>query len=124
MKRFDFAAEVAKQLITVSSAIITVVIGFYEKFFSKDVTIFFLVFADMLVFVVSIVAGILSLGGIVTLVGRQELRDFRSALNPASKLKPRPSQFVHLFGSNAMRMAAWQQGLFALGLLAFLGVAV
>ena len=34
MKRFDFANDVAKQLITITSAIITVVIAFYEKFFS------------------------------------------------------------------------------------------
>lgn len=124
MKRFDFAAEVAKQLITISSAIITVIIAFYEKFFSKEPIVFFLVFGDLLLFIISIVIGVLSIGGIVTLVGRQELADTKSAPNEKTKLKPPRAKFVSLFGSTAMTLALWQQFFFAIGLFTFIAVAV
>jgi hypothetical protein len=118
MKRFDFAGEVAKQLITICSAIITVVIAFYEKFFTHGDWSFYLVLADLVVFILSIGAGVLSLGGIVTLVERQERQD-------ASRSKLRPIYaFVRIGGSTARLCAMWQQGLFLFGLLCFVLIAV
>ena len=72
MKRFDLANEVAKQLITIASAIITVLVAFYEKFFSHEDWIFILVFVVLLIFILSILIGVLSIGGLTTLVESQE----------------------------------------------------
>jgi uncharacterized membrane protein len=40
MKRFDLANEVSKQLITIASAIIAIVVAFYDKFFSHGTATF------------------------------------------------------------------------------------
>jgi hypothetical protein len=108
MKRFDLAAEVAKQLITIASAIITVVIAFYEKFFSHSGCTFAAMVAALFVFIVSIGLGVLSIGGVTTLVEDQE-RD--------------PKGFFELRGSSAQKLAIAQQVVFTIGLILFLVVA-
>jgi hypothetical protein len=72
MKRFDFAADVSKQLITISAAIITVLITFYEKFLSHREFVFFTIVTTLCLLIASIVCGIAALGGIVNLAERQE----------------------------------------------------
>lgn len=124
MKRFDFAAEVAKQLITVASAIIAVIVAFNEKFFSKNMEVFFCVLADLTIFIFSIIAGILCLGGLVHLVGKQEYKDSNS-INP-NKIR-RPSigrEFVRISGTSANFFAQCQQIFFGFGLCFFIAIAV
>jgi len=91
MKRFDFASDVAKQLITISSALITVLIGFYEKFFSQSGTTFTLVVIILSIFVASVICGILTIGCLTNLVNKQEFHDAQAAA-AASKTNsaPRP----------------------------------
>jgi hypothetical protein len=117
MKRFDFANDVAKQLITITSAIITVVIAFYEKFFSHSTATFVLVFLVLLVFIASIILGVLTIGALVDLVEQQEIADGK---------KPQPAHpvFIKLRGTNVQTWARRQQILFALGLLFFIVVAI
>jgi Calcineurin-like phosphoesterase len=118
MKRFDFANDGAKQLITIASAIITVVIAFYEKFFSHSGTTFVLVFVVLLILIVSITFGVMTIGGLVNLVERQEESDWNHTNNP-----PSPAEFTRLGGTGAQTSARWQQGLFAAGLVLFILVA-
>jgi hypothetical protein len=139
MKRFEFAAEVSKQLITVSLAVTTVVAGFYEKFFSQGTWTFALVVVDLLIFVASIICGVFSLGAIVTLAARQERADFETTPDPSLKVRPRPRRFVRpggsstepqprrfvrLGGSSAAIAAAGQQLLFGAGVFVFVVVAI
>jgi hypothetical protein len=126
MKRFDFAGEVSKQLITICAAIITVVIAFYEKFFSHANWTFYFVLFDLALFVFSIFAGVWSLGGVANLVEHQEYRDAASErANSKSKLRPVvPKGFVRISGSRASLWARWQQIFFLLALSSFVLVAV
>ena len=119
MKRFDFAAEVSKQLITISSAIITVVVAFYEKFFSHVSITFVFVFIVLLVFIASIIFGVFALGAIVSMVERQERADINAA-DAATK----EQSFVKMADSSAATCAAWQQSLFAIALVLFAMVAM
>jgi hypothetical protein len=119
MKRFDFANEVAKQLITISSAIITVVIAFYDKFFSHSTPTFVLVIVVLLFFIASIVTGVLSIGGLTNQVEKQEHHDWEKGGS-----KSRRTPFVKLDKSSAQYWARWQQGLFTIGLLLFITVAI
>jgi hypothetical protein len=124
MKRFDFASEVAKQTITIASAIITVLIAFYEKFFSGEPVVFYLVLGNLLLFAISIVLGIFSLGGIVNLVEQQEYRD--ASVDTSTKLKTpsAKSAFARLAGTLAARFACWQQFIFFVALLAFIFIGI
>src|SRR5437879_3476740 len=115
MKRFDYAADVAKQLITISSAIITVVVAFYDKFLSHSAITRIIMIAVLGTFALSIIFGIFSLGGLVSLVDRQE----RADQAPEIKVKNRRS-FVRLTGSKAQRFAQEQQIAFIVGLILFL----
>jgi Calcineurin-like phosphoesterase len=119
VKRFDFANEVAKQLITIASAIITVVIAFYEKFFSHSGVTFFLVLVVLSILIISIIFGVMTVGGLVKLVERQEETDWTHGNNPAV-----PAEFKRLRRSTAETCAKWQQGLFAVGLVLFVLVAI
>jgi cytochrome oxidase assembly protein ShyY1 len=120
MKRFDFAADVAKQLITISSAFIAVVVAFYEKFFTRSPVTFFFVVLVLITFIVSIVAGVWSLGGLVTLVSRQERLD---QATQKGRLPSRPV-FVSLRGTEAMRYAQLQQWVFLFAMVGFALVAL
>jgi hypothetical protein len=80
MKRFEFAADVAKLLITVSTAIVTVVITFYDKIFNKDPVASIVIFCAIVLLISSIKAGINSVGGLTNLVELQEMHE-RSKLN-------------------------------------------
>lgn len=122
MRRFDFAGEVSKQLIAISSAIVSLVVIFSEKFFSKDWYVFYFVFGDLIVFIVSIIMGVLSIGALVTLVERQERRE----ANADSKVRKTRAagRFICLADSTAMKLAKLQQGLFAFGLVMFIFIAV
>jgi hypothetical protein len=122
MKRFDLASEVAKQLITIASAIITVVIVFYEKFFSHENLTFFAVFFILLIFIVSILAGVLSIGGVTTLVEAQEDNDWQLD-HPPPAVAP-AAAFTNLNGTWAQTFAKCQQGLFVFGLFLFLAVGI
>jgi len=113
MKRFDFAADVSKQLITICAAIITVLITFYDKFLSHGAITFVAVVITLILFIVSIACGIFALGGLVNLVERQE----RAAPPPP------PPPFVALAGSSAQFYAQLQQLTFALALVLFVAVA-
>lgn len=117
MKRFDFANEVAKQLITIASAIVTVVIAFYEKFFSHHGVTFSLVFLVLMLFILSIVLGVMAVGGLVNLVERQEEAD-------QSRTEGEQGEFVSVRQSTAQSCAQWQQVLFAAGLSLFVLVAI
>lgn len=124
MKRFDFAAEVAKQLITVASAIIAVIVAFNEKFFSKNIEVFFCVLADLTIFIFSIIAGILCLGGLVHLVGKQEYKDSNS-INQNKIRRPLISrEFVRISRTSANFFAQCQQIFFGFGLCFFIAIAV
>jgi len=109
MKRFDLATEVPKQLITIASAIITVVIAFYEKFFSHADFTFAAMFITLFIFIISVGLGVLSIGGVTTLVENQERT---------------PGIFVELRRSYAQKFAVAQQIVFIFGLVAFLFVAL
>ncbi len=122
MKRFDLANEVAKQLITIASAIITVLVAFYEKFFSHEDWIFILVFVVLLIFILSILIGVLSIGGLTTLVESQEHNEWLRT-NPPPTGTPH-AEFSQLDGSSAQRLARWQQILFSSGLLLFIVVSI
>lgn len=120
MKRFDFAAEVAKQLITISSAFIAVVVAFYEKFFTRSPVTFFFVVLVLITFMVSIIAGVWSLGGLVTLISRQEHLD-----RTAQKGKlPSRAAFVSLRDTEALRYAQLQQWIFLFAMVGFALVAL
>jgi len=120
MKRFDFANEVAKQLITIASAIITLVLAFYEKFFSHDT--YFYVLAALLLFVASIFCGVLSIGGVTTLTEDQEHKDWLTANPPPGTTVP--PVFVRLGGSWSQYSAMAQQGLFVIALILFTVIAI
>lgn len=123
MKRFDFAAEVIKQTITIASAIITVLIAFYEKFFSHISIVFYLVMGDLLCFAASIVFGVFCLGGIVNLAERQEYNDIENG--SSSKLKQSSkTTFVRLGGTPVVTLAICQQLLFFGAFIAFITIAV
>ena len=133
MKRFDFANDVAKQLITISSAIIAVVIAFYEKFLSHGTCTFVLVFLALFVFILSIISGVLTIGGLTNLVELQEYKDLKSeseensdnaSATSAGVPKPGTKEFVRLGGSAAQTCAIAQQALFALGLFLFIAAAI
>jgi hypothetical protein len=108
MKRFDFAADVSKQLITISAAIITVLITFYEKFLSHREFVFFTIVTTLCLLIASIVCGIAALGGIVNLAERQERAG---------------APFIALGGSSAKVCTMFQQVAFGLALLAFVAAA-
>lgn len=137
MKRFDFANEVAKQLITVSSAIITIVVVFYEKFFSHGGYTFALVFLVLFIFILSIMFGVLCIGGLTNLAEHQEYIDAQTAQTKIgatttatadgetkADVKKDASSFIKLDKSCAQKFALIQQILFALGLLLFICTAV
>lgn len=85
MKRFDFASDVAKQLITICSAIIAIVIAFYEKFFSHAPWTFYAVLLLLFVFVLSILCGIGGIGGLTELVEDQEHNDWKEKKQAAEE---------------------------------------
>lgn len=62
-KSFDFAADVTKQLVALSTAIISLCVAFTDKIFSSDVAMSYSgwLLASLVVFVVSIIGGILTL---------------------------------------------------------------
>jgi hypothetical protein len=124
MKRFDFAGEVAKQTITIASAIITVLLAFYEKFFSHAAVVYFLVLIDLLVFALSIMFGVFSVGGIVNLVETQEYIDAARENSTGQKLSPVKRKFVRLGGTLATKFAVWQQVLFFVALIDFIFIAI
>lgn len=67
-KSFDFAADITKQLIALSTAIISLCVAFTDKIFSSDVAQLYSgwLLASLIAFVVSIILGILTL---MTLAG-------------------------------------------------------
>jgi hypothetical protein len=99
MKRFDFAADVSKQLITICAAIITVLITFYDKFFSHRPVVFIGMLITLIIFIVSIACGIFALGGLVNLVERQERP-------PPTAPAPAAPPFVPLAGSPMVRASS------------------
>src|ERR1051326_4465767 len=107
MKRFDYAAEVPKQLITISAAIITLVVAFYEKFFSHHTVTFILVFIALITLILAGAAGVLSIGGLVHGAEEQEKNDFECVADPKAEKK-----FVTLYEIGAPRYAVLQQFLF------------
>jgi hypothetical protein len=119
VKRFDFAADVSKQLVTICAAIITVVITFYDKFLSHREPVFTAVMITLALFIVSIACGIAALGGLVNLVETQET----PPPLPAPAAIPPATPFVRLGGTAAMTYTQWQQLTFAAALIAFLLVA-
>jgi hypothetical protein len=121
MKRFDLANEVAKQLITISAAIITLVVAFYEKFFSHNIVTFLFVLAALVLFILSVAAGVLSIGGLVLLAEEQENKDFRAGEDTRVRV---PAEFVALGGTPAETYTKLQQVLFGFGLLLFIVVAI
>lgn len=134
MKRFDFANEVAKQLITVASAIITIVIVFYEKFFSHGGYTFALVFLVLFILILSIMFGVMCIGGLTNLVEHQEYIDAQktpagaattAAAGGETKVDEKKDAlgFIKL-DSCARVFAIVQQALFALALLLFICTAV
>ena len=62
-KSFDFAADITKQLIALSTAIISLCVAFTDKIFSSDVAQSYSgwLLASLISFVVSIILGILTL---------------------------------------------------------------
>jgi hypothetical protein len=81
--------------------------------------------SDLAVFILSIWAGIWSVGVIVSLVERQEYRDAAAArASTTSKLPPRASSLVFVGDSTAATCAMVQQVLFLVGLVGFIVVAV
>lgn len=62
-KSFDFAADVTKQLIALSTAIISLCVAFTDKIFSSDIAQAYSgwLLASLISFVVSIISGILTL---------------------------------------------------------------
>src|SRR6266436_1487867 len=118
MKRFDYAADVAKQLITIASAVVTVAFAFY-KIFSHSLFTRIAMILVLGIFVLSILFGIFSLGGLVTLVDRQERLN-----SPITGRLPNRPLHVRLSGSQAERYAQEQQIAFMLGLLLFLLLAL
>jgi predicted PurR-regulated permease PerM len=132
VKRFDFANEVAKQLITIASAIITVLIAFLEKFLSRDFCTSSLIFLALFVLVGSIALGVQAIGGLTNLVELQEFYDTKTEANQvnAETLTPPTSNpvigtkvFVRLYGTPAQKFALAQQIAFATALLLFLAAA-
>lgn len=119
MKRFDYAAEVPKQLITISAAIITLIVAFYEKFFSHHTVTFVFVFVALVILILSGAAGVLSIGGLVHGAEEQERSDFENAVNPTAA-----KRFVTLYEIGAPRYAAVQQVLFGIALILFVLVAI
>ncbi|SRR6266446_6025501 len=119
MKRFDYAADVAKQLITIASAVVTVAFAFYDKIFSHSLFTRIAMILVLGIFVLSILFGIFSLGGLVTLVDRQERLN-----SPITGRLPNRPLHVRLSGSQAERYAQEQQIAFMLGLLLFLLLAL
>jgi hypothetical protein len=113
MKRFDYAADVAKQLITIASAVIGVAFSFYDKIFSHNLLVRIAMIIVLAIFAGSIFLGIRSLGGLVTLVERQE--------GPPPPTGP---HHVILMGTPAARYAQDQQITFlaALGLFLLLAL--
>src|SRR6266481_5912335 len=102
MKRFDLANEVAKQLITISAAIITLVVAFYEKFFAHNTVTFLFVLAALALFILSVAAGVQSIGGLVLLAEEQEHKDFQ-----AGDANRDPADFVPLAESAAETYLKW-----------------
>src|SRR5262245_54397908 len=98
----------------------------YEKFFTHREEIFYLVLVALLIFIASISAGIFSLGGITRLVELQEAADTSaSRSNTQSRIKHRSKNpFRRITDSGAARCARWQQGLFLLGLVFFILIAI
>lgn len=62
-KSFDFAADITKQLVALSTAIISLCVAFTDKIFSSDVAMSYScwLLASLIAFVVSIIFGILTL---------------------------------------------------------------
>jgi hypothetical protein len=119
MKRFDFAAEVPKQLITISAAIITLIVAFYEKFFSHHPLTFVLIFIALVILILSGAAGVLSIGGLVYGAEQQEKNDFETTMDPQAQ-----KRFVTLQEIGAPNYAIVQQLLFGVGLFVFVLVAI
>lgn len=73
-KSFDFAADVTKQLIALSTAIISLCVAFTDKIFSSDVAQSYSgwLLASLFSFVVSIVLGILTLMALARHLGNPQ----------------------------------------------------
>ena len=104
MKRFDIAAEIAKQLLTICVALIGGIAAFLDKIIVNDEQKFLLlcVFLAFLLWLSSVVVGIFHLGAITNLVEKQE-----KSL----------SSFVSIFGSPSSELGKWQQILFFIGVV-------
>lgn len=123
MKRFDFAGEVAKQQITIGSALITVIITFYKDIFiSKDHIISLWIMLAIALIFASIALGIQSIGGLTHLIEQQEEIDYLESDSKFSIVTS--SKFISLIGTLAQRCASYQQLAFLIGFSLFIIVAL
>lgn len=97
-KSFDFAADVTKQLVALSTAIISLCVAFTDKIFSSDVAQSYSgwLLASLIIFVFSIIFGILTLMALAGHLGNpqnENMRDYKQKQSrPSEKSPSQPQQ--------------------------------
>lgn len=104
-KSFDFAADITKQLIALSTAIISLCVAFTEKIFSSDAAQSHstTLLVALLCFVVSIVFGIITLMALAGHLGNpRKKKDDEEQKKPKQELSPIYQGNVRLFSIGQM----------------------
>ena len=83
MKRFEFAAEIPKQLITLSAALIAVSVTFLSDVAGNSDAAFIVLLFAWFFWLATIVLGILVLGALTNLAEDAELHDAKKPLVPS-----------------------------------------
>lgn len=95
-KSFDFAADITKQLIALSTAIISLCVAFTDKIFSSVAAQShsnWLLFS-LISFVVSIISGVLTLMALAGHLGKPQIKNTRDVHHNQSQQQPLEKQLV------------------------------
>ena len=112
MKRFDYALDLNKQILTLASAFIGGAIAFYGNVFKTTPTavVFFVFLAGIACWMLSVVSGIWGIGALANVAERQEQHQANNE-----------PKFVSLFDHTlVVKFFRWQQNFFVLGIVLFL----
>ncbi|HEY9007886.1 MAG TPA: hypothetical protein VIM75_17220 [Ohtaekwangia sp.] len=105
-KAFDFAADLTKQLITLSTAIITLTVTFSKDIIGKiDSSNRYLLLLSWVFFIISILLGLLTL---MALTGNLDPIEKNEEQADGSKKKVKPSPILTITTSNVTGTGQWQ----------------
>ena len=105
-KAFDFAADLTKQLITLSTAIITLTVTFSKDIIGRiDSSNRYLLLLSWIVFIISILLGLLTL---MALTGNLDPIEKNEKQSDGTKKKIKPNPILTITSSNVTGTGQWQ----------------